>query len=198
MARSGLSPARVIEAAAVLADHDGYATLTLASVAAELGVRLPSLYNHVDGLYALRRALSVRACAELHDTLAEAIGGRSGDDALRAAARAYRAWGRAHPGLYAASQVAPRPDDAEHVAAATRVVDTLVAALREHALGRDRAIHAIRVIRASLHGFVQLELSGGFGLPLKVDESYDHLMDVLLAGLAATAADRAHARSRKA
>jgi hypothetical protein len=36
-----------------------------------------------------------------------------------------------------------------------------------------------------LHGFVSLEASGGFGLPDDVDESFETLIDVLVAGLLA-------------
>jgi hypothetical protein len=33
------------------------------------------------------------------------------------------------------------------------------------------------------HGFVSLELAGGFGLPIDLDESYRTLMDLLVRGL---------------
>jgi hypothetical protein len=34
-----------------------------------------------------------------------------------------------------------------------------------------------------VHGFIALELGGGFGLPVDVDESFDHLVATLVAGL---------------
>jgi hypothetical protein len=42
-------------------------------------------------------------------------------------------------------------------------------------------------LRAALHGFLGLELNGGFGLPLRVDASYLHLIELLEAGIEATA-----------
>ena len=59
MPRRGLSRAAVVETAARLADRDGYDALTLGAVAADAGVRPPSLYNHVDGLAGLRRELGI-------------------------------------------------------------------------------------------------------------------------------------------
>jgi hypothetical protein len=44
-------------------------------------------------------------------------------------------------------------------------------------------IQAIRAFRSLAHGFVSLELAGGFGLPIDLDESYRTLMDLLLRGL---------------
>ena len=54
MPRAGLDAEAVVAAAAALADEDGLAELTLARLAAALGIRTPSLYAHVDSLGDLR------------------------------------------------------------------------------------------------------------------------------------------------
>jgi hypothetical protein len=59
--------------------------------------------------------------------------------------------------------------------------------LSGYGLHGDAAIHAVRGIRAALHGFVSLEREGGFGIPLSLDRSYDRLVTVLDRGLAAQA-----------
>ena len=46
MPRAGLTPQRVVVEAEELADLVGLNRLTLAELAARLGVRLPSLYKH--------------------------------------------------------------------------------------------------------------------------------------------------------
>ena len=67
MARKlGLQRERVIETAAALADQEGLEAVTLARVAAELGVRSPSLYSHVDGLAGLRRAIALDGASHLN------------------------------------------------------------------------------------------------------------------------------------
>jgi len=40
-------------------------------------------------------------------------------------------------------------------------------------------IDAVRMLRATLHGFVSLEASGGFGLPQSVDATFIRLVDAL-------------------
>ena len=57
--KAGLDHATVVQAAATLADTAGIGQLTLANLAERLGVRTPSLYNHVAGLPGLRRDLAV-------------------------------------------------------------------------------------------------------------------------------------------
>jgi len=184
MPRAGLDTDRVVDAAATIADADGLDAVTLARVAGGLGVRAPSLYNHVDGRAGLLRALALRGVRELTAALREAAIGRSGPDALAAAARAYRAYAVAHPGLYAAGVAAPAPDDAEHLAAAGETVDVVYAVLRGWQLEGDDAVHAARAFRSAIHGFVLLETTGGFGIPVDVDTSFERLVATVAGGLA--------------
>jgi AcrR family transcriptional regulator len=184
VARSvGITRAQVVETAAALADEGGLDQLTLAQVAGRLGVKLPSLYNHVDGLPALRRELALLGTRLLGAALARAAVGRSGDEAVRAVTSAYRAFVLERPGLYAATVRAPAPDDREHQALAAEVLDVIVAILTPYALDADGTIHAARALRAIAHGFATIEGAGGFGLAQERDASFAHLVEAYLAGL---------------
>lgn len=174
MTRAGLTPERVVAAAGDLADAG---TLTLATLAGRLGVRVPSLYKHVDGLDDLHRRLAAAGVADLTDRLGAATVGRSGRDALRACATAWRGYAREHPGRYAAVQRATDEPEVE------RLVSIVYAVLRGYGLAGDAAVHATRAVRSALHGFCVLEASGGFGLPQDVDTSFDALVDLLHTGL---------------
>ena len=189
MPRAGLSRAAVVDLGAQLADEAGPAGLTLAGVAARAGVRLPSLYKHVGGLDDLQRGVAVLALGELAQQLGTAAVGRAGGDALRALAAAYRAYARAHPGRYAATLRAPAPDDDEHGRAAAVVVEVVFAVLRGYDLAEAELVHATRILRSTLHGFVALEAVGGFGLPDSVDETFARLVDGLDAALRAQAGE---------
>jgi AcrR family transcriptional regulator len=175
----GLNNERVVAAAAAVADETGLDRLTLAAVAKRLGVSLPGLYKHVDGLDGLRRDLAVRGVRELTAVMTAAAVGRSGRDALHAIAAAYRSYAALHPALCAASVRAPTADDAEHIAAGIDAVAVLRAALDGYGLAGDDVIHAIRCLRVALHGFVTLEAAGGFGLPQSVDVTFQRLIDAL-------------------
>jgi AcrR family transcriptional regulator len=183
--RAGLHPDAVVTAAAALADAEGLEAVTLARLASDLGVRPPSLYAHIGGLEDLRRRLAARVARELAAALQAAAAGRAAADALTAIAHAYRDYARSHPGLYAAIQLAPDLDDPKAAVAARQVVDVVVAVLRGYGLRRDDAVHATRIIRSALHGFVSLEAAGGFGLPLDLDETFARLVDLIDRGLSA-------------
>jgi AcrR family transcriptional regulator len=188
--RAGLSTAAVVDAAAALADEHGLEALTLARIAASVGVRTPSLYNHVGSLDDVRRRLALLAVRELADAMRDAAVGRAGDDALIALAHAYREYATAHPGRYAATQRAPAEGDEELAAAAGDAVAVLLAVLRGYGLEGEDAIHAVRGVRSALHGFAALETGGGFGLPVGLDESFERMVAALARGLSSGRAAR--------
>ncbi len=78
MPRAGLTTDRVVAAAADLADEVGPDQLTLAVLAARLGVRQPSLYKHVASLDSLRQLVAKRAKEEFADVLGPAAIGPAG------------------------------------------------------------------------------------------------------------------------
>jgi AcrR family transcriptional regulator len=184
MARSvGIDRTMVVSVAAQLADANGLETVTLAQVAEQLGVRLPSLYNHIDGLAGLRRELALLGLREIGERLSQAALGKSGDAAMIALALAYRAFVLEHPGRYAAGVRAPAEGDQAMQAIGARVVAIVLTVLEPYGLDPDSAIHAVRGLRSIAHGFATLELAGGFGLPQDRDESYMRLVRGYLASL---------------
>jgi AcrR family transcriptional regulator len=180
--RAGLSTDRVVTEAAELADEVGLDQLTQAALAARLGVRQPSLYNH-GGSGALLRLISMRGKAELGDVLGRAAIGRARDDALVAMAHAWRAWALAHPGRYQAAERGAAPGDVEHEAVALRTVEVMAAVMNGYGIHGEDAIDAVRAFRAALHGFVCLEANHGFAFPASVDRSFDRLVHALAGAL---------------
>ena len=181
MSRRGLTRDAVISAAGRLADSDGLDRLTLAGLAAQLGVRSPSLYNHVDGLADVRAGLAASALQDVHAAVLAAVAGRSGEAAVFAAADAYRRYALDHPGRYAAMQRAPA-EGSEQAGPAEALVQLFARLLEPWQLSENDTIHAIRALRSAIHGFVELERIGGFGIDLSTDVSYDRLIHMLVAG----------------
>ncbi|MEO3946999.1 WHG domain-containing protein [Gorillibacterium sp. CAU 1737] len=185
--RIGLDPQQVLQAAIELADTHGFESLTLALLAQKLTIRTPSLYNHVAGLPELRRLLALEGLERLAKDLRAAVPPEAATPAPTACAlafsRSYVHFARQHPGLYAAFQRAPEPGDEALAAAAQQVLDLTLLALAEFHLGEESAIHAVRGFRSLLHGFVSLEGQGGFGLPLRTDQSLTFLIETYLRGL---------------
>lgn len=182
MPRAEKTADRLVETAVRIVDEGGPEALTLAAVARALGIRTPSLYHHVEGLEGLRREVRRVGLERLGDDLQRASSGLAGRAALEGAGRAYLAFGRRHPGLYALTLADPTGDEGIR-RAADRLLETILAVLRGYGLeGRD-ALHATRYLRSALHGFVALERAGGFAMPLERETSFAHLLEALDAGI---------------
>jgi AcrR family transcriptional regulator len=181
--RVGLGQASVVEAAAKLVDEEGIEQLTLGRLAERLGVRTPSLYNHVAGLPGLKHDLALYCLRDLLGRLTQATVGKSRAEAINALADAYRAYGKKTPGRYALTLQAPPPGDQEVQAVAQQVVEVVLAVLAPYNLSEEEAIHAIRGLRSIVQGFISLEVAGGFGIPIDLDASFHWLINLFIAGL---------------
>jgi AcrR family transcriptional regulator len=189
--RAGLDKEQVVQAAAELLNAEGPAALSLNRLAKRLGVQTPSLYNHVDGLPGLQRELALLNVRGLGEHLEHAAIGRSGAEALRAIAQAYREYIKASPGVYMASLQASgnRADTSPELEAAEgRVVAVALAVVASFGLSDADGLHAVRALRSMVHGFTSLEVAGGFGLPLDLDESFHRLVEMFIRGMEREAA----------
>ena len=178
----GLERQQVIEEAAALADESGSDAVTLAALAARLGVRSQSLYAHVDGLDGLRRDLAVLGQQSLADRLGRAVMGRAGEDALRALCAAYAEFAAERPGLYACSQRAPG-EDAALARTSDAATEPWLAVLRSFGLSKTEIEHFHRALWAALHGFVTLRAQGLMTRTASPDRSFALMVDVFAAAL---------------
>ena len=181
--RAGLDQASVVEAAARLVDEEGLEQLSLGHLAERLGVRTPSLYNHVAGLPGLKNDLAIFCARALLDRLLHATIGKAGAEAIFAFANAYRAYGRETPGRYALTLQAPDPGNQQLQAIAQQFLEVGLAVLAPYKLSEEEVIHAIRSLRSIVHGFISLEAAGGFKMPVDTDASFHWLIALFITGL---------------
>lgn len=183
MPRAGLTRVGLVDAAIALIDEQGLDALSLNAVASRVGVATPSLYKHVTGgLTELRALIAARLIGEFADELTRHTLGLSRDAAVAALMHASRDYVRRHPARWAAMPADPIGEPVT-VAEGTRLLEVFLAVLRGYGLQRSAAVHATRCLRAMMHGFVCLEIDGGFGLPEDVTESYERLIAMFTASL---------------
>jgi AcrR family transcriptional regulator len=198
-----MSPARakttdeaILDVAARLLETGGLEALTMQAVAAEVGVRAPSLYKRVRDRAALVRAVQEDAAAELRAELADAAGGSDPRADLIAMADTFRAFAHRRPGAYGLL-FAALPDEMriapETNQAAVAPVLTTLAALasrsdrggakrraksgakggaKSGAKGIEEPLDAARLFVAFAHGFLTMELAGAFRLGGDIDRAW--------------------------
>lgn len=180
--RAGLDLASITEAALQLVDEQGLEALSLSTLAQRLGVRTPSLYNHVDGLAGLKHALAAYCLREVLESTGHAAIGKAGADAIFAFANAYLTYARETPARYTLT-LAPDPDDQEVQKLAAQLVEIARAILAPYQLKYEDEIHAIRSLRSIIHGFIQLQLASGFRMAIDPQASFNWMLNLFISGL---------------
>ncbi|GGX96972.1 TetR/AcrR family transcriptional regulator [Streptomyces anandii] len=161
MPRAGLSVERLTRAGAELADEVGFDQVTVSALARRFDVKVASLYSHLKSSQDLKTRIALLALEELADRAADALAGRAGKDALAAFADVYRDYAREHPGRYAAARFRLDPETAA-ASAGVRQALMIRAILRGYDLAEPDQTHAVRLLGSVFHGYVSLELAGGF------------------------------------
>ena len=152
----------IVNSALTFLDREGWDALTINALAAQLGTKGPSLYNHVNSLDDLRRSVRKRVVGDIIEMLGTVGQGRTRDDAVLVMAGAYRSYAHHHPGRYSAFTRMPLDggDDPEFTAVARAAAEPVIAVLASYGLDGEDAFYAALEFWAALHGFVLLEMTG--------------------------------------
>jgi len=176
--KRNLDTGTIMAVAAELVEETSLEALTLNTLAARLGVKPPSLYNHVAGIDDVRRRLAEVVAARMSAAIQAAAVGRSEDAALTEIAHAYRTFATEHPELYRAFLSARQLGADSSLAMVAATLRRVLAAYR---LDEDDEAHFIRIFHSGLYGFTALTNIGLF--TSDVDASFDALVASLLAVL---------------
>ncbi len=164
--RAPLTPGRIVDAAAAVADRAGLPGVTMRSVARELGVEAMSLYHHVSGKDALLDALADWVFAKIPPPQADL----PWRPALARRCSAARAALSAHPwglGLLE-SRRSPGPETLRHH-------DAVLGSLLGAGFPVPLAAHAFSVLDAYVFGFVLTEQN----LPFAPGETAPEFIEAL-------------------
>ncbi|CAL9637058.1 TetR/AcrR family transcriptional regulator [Streptomyces sp. enrichment culture] len=177
--RVGLTTERLTQAGATLADEVGFDQVTVSELARRFDVKVASLYSHVRNSHDLKTRIALLALEELADRAADALAGRAGKDALVALANVYRDYAREHPGRYAAAQFRLDPETAA-ASAGVRHARMTRALLRGYDFDEPDQTHAVRLLGSVFHGYVSIEMGGGFSHSAPdTEETWSRVLDAL-------------------
>ena len=173
-ARAKTTDVAILDAAARLLEAGGLDALTMQAVAAEVGVRAPSLYKRVRDRAALVRAVQEAAAAELGAALTGAAKGRDPRADIVAMADTFRAFAHRRSGVYGLlfaalpdeMRLSPETNQAA-VAPLFRALAAIVPGGAQEQV--EEPLEAARLLVAFAHGFVSMELAGAFRLGGDVD-----------------------------
>ena len=176
MSRIKLDNTIIFNTSAELAEEVGLENITLLQLANKLGIKTPSLYNHVNGLKDIYVGLAKLGMERLGEVMKDAAVGKSNDEAITAVAYEYRKFAQKFPELYKAIIKSPNLDDNEVKEAGHIFFQIINKVLEGYKYSEEDSIHIVRGLRSIMHGFVSLEAEGFFKANWDREESYKRLV----------------------
>jgi len=178
--RQGLTRERILEKAIDIINKRGYNTLSLAMLSSELNVKAPALFKHYRNFDDLKENLTLFGIQSLKQKLQDAVTGKAGEQALFGLCHSYRDFAKTNSGIYQAIQPAYFKKGKEIEQAAVELMTIILNVVKGFDIDSKHYIHALRVIRSSLHGFVVMEIEFGFGMSANIDQSFEHQINALI------------------
>ena len=192
MAAKGLTREMIVAEAVACMEQTGQPAVSLHELARRLGVKTPSLYNHIKNTRELRYEVFRYGMDKFVANQRAATEGKRRDEAVRAFAEAYHAFAAENKGLYRLIMSIPSEEDERAKETALPLLETVVEILRDYGLTEETIAHWQRVFRAILHGFISEEELGYFYYYKSIDlkQSRDIAVQCFLDGLHAELGDK--------
>ena len=174
----------IVVAGQDLLEAGGTGALTMAAVAARVGVRAPSLYKRVRDRDDLLALVAVATVEDLSDRLAERAQ-RPGEDpheVLVRLAHAFRAFAHDRPQGYGLI-FGPLPEGARPGMDALERASAPILQVCAALVGEQQALDAARTVTAWANGFLTMELAGAFQLGPDLDRAFQYGLRVLARAL---------------
>lgn len=173
---SSITQELIVSKAMNLVKEEGLTSLTLAAVAEKLKIRTPSLYNHIQDLETLKfevRKKSLELFLLYLQTSLQNL--ESKKIKIQTLISTYRSFAKEYQNLY--ELTLPSTEMEPLLKPVGDAILDLVAKNLGVSNLDEKVVHKIRILRSVLHGFIDLELRGGFGKSESVEESFLILRD---------------------
>lgn len=173
----------VILAVSEIADTEGLSGVSLKAVAEKLGIRTPSLYNHIDSLDDLLRETAHKGMNTMNEKMMHAVIGASGDTAIKALSIAYFNYVIAHPGIYEIIQWAHWHSSSETEAIFGNYKALLMKLISSCNMNKDENDEILSLLISVLHGYSSMELGKALTDPEGAIKGLINSVDIVLVGL---------------
>jgi AcrR family transcriptional regulator len=161
--QKGIDKNCIISTATSLIEENGYNSFSLHRLAAKLGIKTASLYNHIESLADVNMGIARDAVSKLRKALNDSVGDiQNPGEALMNLAVAYRNYAHQNPELYKVIINLPMMDGTQMKAIGFEIILPMLQVLSICSKDNIQQIHYARAFRSMLHGYVALEATGYF------------------------------------
>lgn len=175
--KRNLTKEKIIQAAFLLADEIGLNQVNFQKIAEKLNIKYPSLYNHFANMDDLKIQMTIFILNTLNLRLMQRLIGKSGEDAIREFANAYREFALENKSAYGLYMNVPSTKNEEVYSTAMETNAIIHQILKFYIKDETLLIHKSRALRSLLHGFVSLYSFGYLHGEVDLEESFNSMID---------------------
>lgn len=177
MRKRNLTKEKIIQVAFSLADEIGLNQITFPKIAEKLDIKYPSLYNHFTNMDNLKIEMTIYLLNKLNLKLMQRLIGKSGGDAVKEYANAYRDFAFENKSAYGLIMNIPSTEDKEVHRLAKETTSIIRQILHFYIEDETHLVHKSRALRSLLHGFISLNFLGYFQNPVSSEDSFQLMID---------------------
>lgn len=173
----------VIEVASDLIDKNGLSGVSLKSVADALGIRTPSLYNHIESLDDMIREVAHAGMQEMNMHMLNGSIGKMGEDAIKSVSVCYLEYMIQHPGIYEAIQWAGWHQSEKTKSLNQQYESLMMTLIRSMGYEEKDQDAILRLLTCTLHGYTTMQLRYAFDDPERVISELTDAVDTVWKGI---------------
>lgn len=179
----GLSREKVIEKAGELANEKGLNAVTITSLANYLGIKKPSLYNHIKDQDDIFQGLMIYGWEKISNEICTSITDSNPKLAINELSHRIYDYAIQNPGVFEA-MLWYNSYKNEQLNIATRgLYKFFFEQTDKLGVEKEVANHLLRTYRSLIEGFILLVIHDSFGNPVSIEESFQISIDLFLNGL---------------
>ncbi len=179
----GLTREKVIEEAGKLANEKGLNAVTITTLAAHLGIKKPSLYNHIKDQEDIWYGIMLSGWRYVSEEVCSQIKEENPKLAIKELANRIYEMAMQKPGVFEAMLWCNSYANEEIISITKGLYEFFFAQTEKLGIEIEIANHLLRTFRSLVEGFALLVIHNSFGNPVSIDESFQISLEVFTSGI---------------
>ena len=179
----GLTREKVIEEAGKLANEKGLNAVTITALAQHLGIKKPSLYNHIKDQEDIWYGIMIYGWEIVSQEICSQICEESPELAIKELADRIYGLALQNPGVFEAMLWCNSYANDELIDVTKGLYSFFFAQTEKLGIEIQTANHLLRTFRSLVEGFALLVIHNSFGNPVSINESFRISIEVFIGGI---------------
>lgn len=183
MPRTGLSKEEILQKSIELANQKGLGYLSVTTLSENLGIKKPSLYYHVQTVDEMIQWIMIYGWQKVSTEIVAKAENENPETSMKNYARFFYKFAKENPGVFEAMLWYNRYSSEELKKSTEGLYKFFFEQTGKMGISLENANHLLRTFRAFLEGFILLVAHNSFGNPIKIEESFEISLQVLIEGM---------------